>query len=173
MTDVQRNSSQQYVYGSQPNSPTSVVSGFTKAAQTGGLNPITGFPIPERFEGGLMAIDGQGKFLLVFNASLPAAIRRHAVGNFDDHAYDIGDVFVRDAAPAPACSTDADSEVVSPVVTSQRTRGKSPPLRHPTPARSRPAQPPRRRAVRRHRVALDREPSQSGRARDQQKVCHP
>src|SRR5438309_5239164 len=61
-------SSQQYVYGSQPNSPTSVVSGFTKAAQTGELNPITGFPIPERFEGGLMAIDGQGKFLFVLNA---------------------------------------------------------------------------------------------------------
>ncbi|HYW99049.1 MAG TPA: beta-propeller fold lactonase family protein, partial [Candidatus Elarobacter sp.] len=53
--------------------------------------------------------------------SLPAANRRHAVGNFDDHAYDIGDVFVRDAAPAPACSTDADSEVVSPVVISRRT----------------------------------------------------
>ena len=61
-------SSQQYVYGSQPNSPTSVVSGFTKAAQTGELNPITGFPIPERFEGGLMAIDGQGKFLFILNA---------------------------------------------------------------------------------------------------------
>lgn len=39
--------------------------------------------------------------------------RERAGGNFDDHAYDIGNVFVRDAAPAPACSTDADSEEVS------------------------------------------------------------
>ena len=360
-------SSQQYVYGSQPNSPTSVVSGFTKAAQTGGLNPITGFPIPERFEGGLMAIDGQGKFLFILNAksnnismfqidqasgalsevpaspfqvpptinpnlapsqpisiaaeksgkflfvgyflgdipglsavvslaidtsglspvlvtqhsiqtntggapaqlltdpkglhlyvglsqgqnklqiggaevysidpasgtlgylgladsppadegrqesldvrsrssrealgvlqclrrnslvfsvlcsglwqckldgyaiSLPAAIRRHAVGNFDDHAYDIGDVFVRDAAPAPACSTDADSEVVSPVVISRRTRDKSPPLHHPTPAGTRPAQPPRLLAVPAHLVRRDREPAPSETAPDQRKVCH-
>src|SRR5437870_10122466 len=97
-----------------------------------------------------MAIDGQGKFLLVLNASLPAAIRRHAVGNFDDHAYDIGDVFVRDAAPAPACSTDADSEVMSPVVILRRTRGKSRPLHHPTPAANRPAQPPPLLAVPAH-----------------------
>ena len=165
-------SSQQYVYGSQPNSPTSVVSGFTKAAQTGELNPITGFPIPERFEGGLMVIDGQGKFLLVLNASLPAAIRRHAVGNFDDHAYDIGDVFVRDAAPAPACSTDADSEVMSPVVILRRTRGKSRPLHHPTPAANRPAQPPPLLAVPAHPARRDREPALSETAPDQRKVCH-
>jgi len=61
-------SSQQYVYGSQPNSPSSVVFGFSKTAQTGALNLIPGFPIPERFEGGLVAIDGQGKFLFVLNA---------------------------------------------------------------------------------------------------------
>src|SRR5437016_921545 len=41
--------------------------GQGRPAQTGALNPITGFPIPERFEGGLVAIDGQGKFLFVLN----------------------------------------------------------------------------------------------------------
>src|SRR2546430_2979044 len=68
-------SSQQYVYGSQPNSPTSVVSRFTKAAQTGGLKPNTGVPNPERFEGGLMGIHRHGQILLLFNSPLPPPIR--------------------------------------------------------------------------------------------------
>lgn len=59
---------QQYVYGAQPLSPTSsVVSGFSKASQTGALSAISGSPFPERLEGGLVAIDGQGKFLFVLN----------------------------------------------------------------------------------------------------------
>ena len=60
--------SQQYVYGSAPPSPTpTVISGFSKASQTGALTSIPGSPFNERLEGGLVAIDGQGKFLFVLN----------------------------------------------------------------------------------------------------------
>jgi 6-phosphogluconolactonase (cycloisomerase 2 family) len=59
---------QQYVYGSGAVNPNpSVVSGFTKASPTGALSLITGSPFNERLEGGLVAIDGQGKFLFVLN----------------------------------------------------------------------------------------------------------
>ena len=51
-------SSQQYVYASVSNSPSSSgVSGFAKASQTGALNLVSGSPFNERLEGGLMAID--------------------------------------------------------------------------------------------------------------------
>ncbi len=57
---------QQHVYGAQSLSPTSSrVSGFSKASQTGALTVIPGSPFNERFEGGLVAIDGQGKFLFL------------------------------------------------------------------------------------------------------------
>lgn len=61
--------SQQYVYssGAAPSAPTSVVSGFNKASQTGALTLVPGSPFNDRQEGGLMAIDGQGKFLFVLN----------------------------------------------------------------------------------------------------------
>jgi hypothetical protein len=63
-----QSSSQQYVYASASASPApSVVPGFSKAAQTGALNLIPGSPFNERFGGGLVAIDGQGKFLFVLN----------------------------------------------------------------------------------------------------------
>jgi 6-phosphogluconolactonase (cycloisomerase 2 family) len=63
-------SSQQYVYSSQPlNSTTSVVAGFSKTSQTGALGTVAGSPFNERLEGGLVAIDGQGKFLFVLNPS--------------------------------------------------------------------------------------------------------
>ncbi len=59
---------QQHVYGAQSLSPTSSrVSGFSKASQTGALTVVPGSPFNERFEGGLVAIDGQGKFLFVLN----------------------------------------------------------------------------------------------------------
>src|SRR5712691_2462962 len=59
---------QQHVYGAQSLSPTSSrVSGFSKASQTGALTVIPGSPFNERFEGGLVAIDGQSKFLFVLN----------------------------------------------------------------------------------------------------------
>ena len=59
---------QQYVYGSGSLSPTSsVVSGFSKASQSGALSILAGSPFNERLEGGLVAIDGQGKFLFVLN----------------------------------------------------------------------------------------------------------
>ena len=59
---------QQYVYSSGAVNPNpSVVSGFAKASQTGALGLVPGSPFNERFEGGLAAIDGQGKFLFVLN----------------------------------------------------------------------------------------------------------
>src|SRR6266851_4997435 len=59
---------QQYVYASQPlTSTSSVVTGFSKASQTGALSALPGSPFNERLEGGLVAIDGQGKFLFVLN----------------------------------------------------------------------------------------------------------
>jgi Lactonase, 7-bladed beta-propeller len=63
-----QSSAQQYVYASASASPAPcVVPGFSKAAQTGALNLIPGSPFNERFGGGLVAIDGQGKFLFVLN----------------------------------------------------------------------------------------------------------
>lgn len=61
--------SQQYVYssGAAPSAPTSVLSGFNKASQTGALTLVPGSPFNDRQEGGLIAIDGQGKFLFVLN----------------------------------------------------------------------------------------------------------
>jgi len=64
-------STQQYVYlslpGSPPASPSSLLSGFSKAGQTGALSAALGSPFTDRLEGGLVAIDGQGKFLFVLN----------------------------------------------------------------------------------------------------------
>ncbi len=58
----------QYVYGSQPTTPTSsVITGFSKANQTGALSTVPGSPLNERFEGGLVAIDGRGRFVFVLN----------------------------------------------------------------------------------------------------------
>ena len=59
---------QQYVYGSQPTTPTSsVITGFSKANQTGALSAVPGSPLNERFEGGLVAVDGRGRFVFVLN----------------------------------------------------------------------------------------------------------
>lgn len=64
-------STQQYVYlsvpGSPPSSPSSLISAFNKAAQTGALSAVPGAPFSDRLEGGLVGIDGQGKFLFVLN----------------------------------------------------------------------------------------------------------
>lgn len=61
---------QQYVFGSTPTSAnTSVIAGFSKDSQTGALSSVQGSPFPERLEGGLVAIDGQGRFLFVLNPS--------------------------------------------------------------------------------------------------------
>jgi len=60
--------SQQYVYGSPPTStPPTVISGFIKSSQTGALTALPGSPFNERLDSGLVAIDGQGKFLFVLN----------------------------------------------------------------------------------------------------------
>lgn len=60
--------SQQHVYASQSQSTSvSFLSGYDKDSQTAGLSAISGTPFGERFEGGLLAIDGQGKFLFVLN----------------------------------------------------------------------------------------------------------
>jgi 6-phosphogluconolactonase (cycloisomerase 2 family) len=59
---------QQYVYGSGSLSPaSSLVTGFSVASPSGALSEIPGAPFNERLEGGLVAIDGQGKFLFVLN----------------------------------------------------------------------------------------------------------
>jgi lactonase family protein with 7-bladed beta-propeller len=60
-------STQQYVYLSSPASSSSLVSGFGKSSQTGALSLVPGSPFSERLEGGLVAIDGLGKFLFVLN----------------------------------------------------------------------------------------------------------
>jgi 6-phosphogluconolactonase (cycloisomerase 2 family) len=63
-------STQQYVYASVPASPSpSSVSGFSKTSSTGALTLVPGSPFNEQLEGGLMAIDGQGKFLFVLNST--------------------------------------------------------------------------------------------------------
>lgn len=66
-------STQQYVYlslpGSPPSSPTSFISAFSKAGQTGALSAVPGSPFSDRLEGGLVAIDGQGKFLFLLNST--------------------------------------------------------------------------------------------------------
>jgi 6-phosphogluconolactonase (cycloisomerase 2 family) len=68
--DSSGQTSQQTIYVSSPITTTnSAVAGLAKNAQTGVLSPIQGSPFPERLEGGLVAIDGQGKFLFVLNPS--------------------------------------------------------------------------------------------------------
>lgn len=66
-TAFAQTSTQQYVYTSVPGSSSSAVSGFSKASATGALSQVPGSPFNERLEGGLAAIDGQGKFLFVLN----------------------------------------------------------------------------------------------------------
>lgn len=59
---------QQYVFGSVPvPANPSVVAGFSKDSQTGSLTAVSGSPFNEGREGGLLAIDGQSKFLFVLN----------------------------------------------------------------------------------------------------------
>jgi 6-phosphogluconolactonase (cycloisomerase 2 family) len=69
MSPTSAQTSQQNVYGSvaSPGSTTSVISGFSKAGQTGALTLVPGSPFNERLEGGLVAIDGQSKFLFILN----------------------------------------------------------------------------------------------------------
>ena len=60
--------SQQYVFASAPTSAnTSGVATFSKISQTGALSGVAGSPFNERLEGGLLAVDGLGKFLFVLN----------------------------------------------------------------------------------------------------------
>ncbi|HKW61082.1 MAG TPA: choice-of-anchor D domain-containing protein [Candidatus Acidoferrum sp.] len=66
-----QSSTQQNVYlslpGSPPATPSSLISGFSTNGQTGTLTAVPGSPFNDRLEGGLVAIDGQGKFLFVLN----------------------------------------------------------------------------------------------------------
>lgn len=60
--------SQQYVFASASTSAnTSGVAAFSKDSQTGALSSVAGSPFNERMEGGLLAIDGLGKFLFILN----------------------------------------------------------------------------------------------------------
>src|SRR5947207_9162872 len=68
LSPVSAQTSQQYVYASASGSPSpSSVPGFAKVSHTGSLNLLLNSPFSERFEGGLLAIAGQGKFLFVLN----------------------------------------------------------------------------------------------------------
>ncbi len=59
---------QQRVYGSAGvTANTSVLPAFSKDSTTGALTELPGAPFPDRLEGGLVAIDGQGRFLFVLN----------------------------------------------------------------------------------------------------------
>jgi len=59
---------QQYVYGSATTAtPPTAISAFGKSSATGALSSISGSSFNERFESGLVAIDGQGRFLFVLN----------------------------------------------------------------------------------------------------------
>ena len=66
-----QSSTQRYVYlslpGSPPAAPSSQISGLGKTGQSGALTPVPGSPFSDRLEGGLVAIDGLGKFLFVLN----------------------------------------------------------------------------------------------------------
>lgn len=67
-TAAAQSTTQQRVYGAQGITPlSSVVSAYDKDGQSGSLAAISGAPLPERFEGGLVAIDGLGKFLFILN----------------------------------------------------------------------------------------------------------
>jgi hypothetical protein len=59
---------QQRVYGSgSVTASTSAVLGYNKDNTTGALTVLPGAPFADRLEGGLVAIDGLGKFLFVLN----------------------------------------------------------------------------------------------------------
>src|SRR5579859_3275404 len=59
---------QQRVYGSASvTTSTSVLPGYAKDSTTGALTALAGTPFADRLEGGLLAIDGQGRFLFVLN----------------------------------------------------------------------------------------------------------
>jgi len=56
---------QQRVYGSASvTTSTSALAGFSKDSATGVLTELPAGPFADRLEGGLVAIDGQGRFLL-------------------------------------------------------------------------------------------------------------
>ena len=60
---------QQRLYGSSSvTTTTSSLSGYSKNDMTGALSVLPAAPFADRLEGGLVAIDGQGKFLFVLNS---------------------------------------------------------------------------------------------------------
>jgi len=66
-TDAQ-SSSQERVYGAASSTTTTaILPAYTKDSTSGALSLLPGAPFPDRLEGGLVAIDGQGKFLFVLN----------------------------------------------------------------------------------------------------------
>jgi 6-phosphogluconolactonase (cycloisomerase 2 family) len=63
-----QNATQQRVYGSYSVTTTnSLLPGYDKNPATGALTILPKGPLNDRLEGGLLAIDGQGKFLFVLN----------------------------------------------------------------------------------------------------------
>ncbi|HSC45180.1 MAG TPA: choice-of-anchor D domain-containing protein [Candidatus Acidoferrum sp.] len=63
-----QSSSQERVYGAASSTTTTaVLPAYSKDSSSGALSLLPGAPFPDRLEGGLVAIDGQGKFLFVLN----------------------------------------------------------------------------------------------------------
>lgn len=59
---------QQRVHGSSSvTTTTSILPAYNKDSSTGALSLLAGAPFADRLEGGLIAIDGQGKFLFELN----------------------------------------------------------------------------------------------------------
>ena len=59
---------QQRVYGAaSATTTTAILPAYNKDSSTGGLSLLPGAPFADRLEGGLLAIDGQGRFLFVLN----------------------------------------------------------------------------------------------------------
>lgn len=63
-----RPSSLERVYGAASSTTTTaVLPAYSRDSTSGALSLLLGAPFPDRLEGGLVAIDGQGKFLFVLN----------------------------------------------------------------------------------------------------------
>jgi len=66
--DGRGQATQQRVYGAaSATTTTAILPAYNKDSSTGGLSLLPGAPFADRLEGGLLAIDGQGRFLFVLN----------------------------------------------------------------------------------------------------------
>lgn len=108
-----QSSTQHYVYlslpGSPPAAPSSLISGFNTTGSTGTLATIPGSPFSDRLEGGLVAIDGQGKFLFVLNPTS----NNISMFQIDQASGAITEVPTSPFAVPPVASNPAPSQPIS------------------------------------------------------------